>query len=166
MKMSLGVNGACGRMGLRIIDLAYADKDITLTAALESPAHPLLGRDIGEVAGVGSLGLKVTSGLHPDTRLDAVIDFSNADGTMAILPACVALRVPIVVATTGHTPAQRTEIEAAAHETAVLMAPNMSLAVNVLMVLVRKAAELLRDRDFDVEIVERHHRFKKDAPSG
>jgi 4-hydroxy-tetrahydrodipicolinate reductase len=153
-------------MGRRIIDLAYADKEITLAAALDAPTHPLLGRDIGEVVGIGSLGLAVTSELPPSVRLDALIDFSNPEGTMAVLPGCVRHRVPIVVATTGHTAAQRAEIEEAAHETAVLMAPNMSLAVNVLMVLLKKAAELLRDRDFDVEIIERHHRFKKDAPSG
>jgi 4-hydroxy-tetrahydrodipicolinate reductase len=70
------------------------------------------------------------------------------------------------VATTGHTPSQKKEIEEAAHETALLMAPNMSLAVNVLMKLVRQAAEVLRGRGFDVEILERHHRFKKDSPSG
>src|SRR5262249_42149802 len=75
-------------------------------------------------------------------------------------------RIPLVVATTGHTPAQKKEIEAAAHETAILMAPNMSLAVNVLMKLVRQAAEGLRDKDFDVEVLERHHRYKKDSPSG
>ena len=166
MRVALGVNGACGRMGRRIIDLAYADKEITLVAALEAPTHPLLGRDVGEVAGVGSLGLAVSGELPLNARLDALIDFSNPDGTMAILPVCVARRIPIVLASTGHTPAQRAAIEEAAHDTAVLMAPNMSLAVNVLMVLVKKAAELFRGRDFDVEIVERHHRFKKDAPSG
>ena len=74
--------------------------------------------------------------------------------------------VGIVVATTGHTPAQKREIEAAAHHTAVLMAPNMSLAVNVLMKLVRQAGAALKDKDFDVEIIERHHRYKKDSPSG
>jgi 4-hydroxy-tetrahydrodipicolinate reductase len=78
----------------------------------------------------------------------------------------VARRIPIVIATTGHTAGQRAEIEAAAHDTAVLMAPNMSLAVNVLMKLVRQAAEALKGKDFDVEILERHHRFKKDSPSG
>jgi 4-hydroxy-tetrahydrodipicolinate reductase len=78
----------------------------------------------------------------------------------------VERRIPLVVATTGHTPAQRREIEAAAHHTAVLMAPNMSLAVNVLMKLVRQAGAVLRDKDFDVEIIERHHRYKKDSPSG
>jgi 4-hydroxy-tetrahydrodipicolinate reductase len=166
MKLSLGVNGVCGRMGRRIIDLAYADPEITLTAALESSGHPLLGRDVGEVIGVGSLALKVISNLPLETPVDALIDFSSPEGTMAVLPMCVARRIPIVVATTGHTAAQRAEIEEAAHETAVLMAPNMSLAVNVLMALVRKASELLTGRDFDVEIIERHHRFKKDAPSG
>jgi len=166
MKINLGVNGACGRMGQRIIDLAYADKEITLAAALDAPTHPLLGRDVGEVVGVGPLNLKVTSELPAATRLDALIDFSNPEGTMAVLPACVDRRIPVVVATTGHTPAQRAAIEEAAHETAVLMAPNMSLAVNVLMKLVRQAAEALRGKDFDVEIMERHHRFKKDSPSG
>ncbi len=85
---------------------------------------------------------------------------------MAVLPICLEREIPLVVATTGHTSAQREEIEAAAHHTAILMAPNMSLAVNVLMKLVRQAAGVLKDRGFDVEILERHHRFKKDSPSG
>ncbi|HTK75577.1 MAG TPA: 4-hydroxy-tetrahydrodipicolinate reductase [Gemmataceae bacterium] len=166
MKISLGVNGACGRMGLRVIDVAHADKDVNLAAALETPAHPLLGRDAGELAGVGTLGLKVIGELPLNTRLDVLIDFSTPEGTMAVLPVCVARRIPILIATTGHTPQDRVKIAEAAHETAVLHAPNTSLAVNVLMRLVRDAARMLRDRDFDMEIVERHHRFKKDAPSG
>src|SRR5437899_5211959 len=85
---------------------------------------------------------------------------------MAVLRTCTERRIPLVVATTGHTSAQKQEIEAAAHETALLMAPNMSLAVNVLMQLVGQAAATLRGRGFDVEIIERHHRFKKDSPSG
>ncbi len=85
---------------------------------------------------------------------------------MNVLRTCVERRLPLVVATTGHTAAQRAEIEAAAHETALLMAPNMSLSVNVLFELVAQAARLLAGKGFDVEIVEKHHRFKKDAPSG
>src|SRR5439155_550995 len=166
MKVSLGVNGTCGRMGLRVIDVAHADKDVNLAAALEMSSHPLLGRDVGELAGVGTLGLKVASDLPLSTRLDVLIDFTTPEGTMAVLPFCVARRVPILIATTGHTPEQRVKIAEAAHETAVLHAPNTSLAVNVLMRLVRDAARMLRGRDFDIEIVERHHRFKKDAPSG
>ncbi len=165
MKISIGVNGACGRMGRRVIDVAHADPEVTLAAAVDAADHPLSGRDAGEVAGVGPLGLTVTGQL-PDTPLDVLIDFSTPKGTMDVLPACVARRIPVVLATTGHPPEDRVAIAKAALETAILYVPNTSLAVNVLMILVRRAAELLRDRDFDVEIVERHHRFKKDAPSG
>jgi 4-hydroxy-tetrahydrodipicolinate reductase len=95
-----------------------------------------------------------------------MIDFSTPEGTAAVLPVCLRRGVPLVVATTGHTPEQRRAVEEAAHEIAVLMAPNLSLAVSVLFRLVREAARLLAGKDFDVEIVERHHRYKKDAPSG
>jgi 4-hydroxy-tetrahydrodipicolinate reductase len=166
MKTAIGIHGVCGRTGRRIVDLAHADPGITLAAALDSPDHPLQGRDVGEIAGVGALGLKVTGDLPLDTRLDAMLDFSTPSGTMAILPVCVDRRIPLLVATAGHSHEQRAEIAAAAHFIAVLHAPNTSLGVNVLMELVREAAELLRGRDFDIEILERHHRFKKDAPSG
>ncbi len=166
MKTIVAVNGACGRMGQRIVQLAREDKELQLGAALEMAGHPQLGRDIGEVTGTGVFGVRVSNFLPPEQRVDAVIDFSMPDGTMAVLPMCVERKIPIVVATTGHTPAQKRDIEAAAHHTAVLMAPNMSLAVNVLMALCKQAGTLLRGRDFDVEILERHHRFKMDSPSG
>jgi 4-hydroxy-tetrahydrodipicolinate reductase len=166
MKATIGVNGACGRMGQRIIQLAHEDKDLTVGAALEAAGHPRLGVDAGEAAGIGRLGVPVRAVLPLDLALDVLIDFSLPGGTMAVLPLCVQRRIPIVIATTGHSPEQRMEIEAAAHDTAVLMAPNMSLAVNVLMKLVRQAGDVLRDKGFDVEILERHHRFKKDSPSG
>jgi 4-hydroxy-tetrahydrodipicolinate reductase len=166
MKTILGINGAAGRMGQRLVHLAREDAGLTLGAALEAPGHPQQGRDVGEVAGLGPVGVTVRSDLPLGQRLDVLIDFSSPEGTMAVLPLCVGRRIPLVVATTGHTPAQRQEIEAAAHETALLMAPNMSLAVNVLFELVRQAATLLAGKGFDVEVVERHHRFKKDAPSG
>src|SRR5437016_1273780 len=166
MKTHIGINGVCGRMGLRILQLACEDQGLTVAAALDAPEHPWQGRDIGEAAGVGKLDLPVRADLPLETHLDALIDFSTPQGTMTVLPSCVGRRIPLIVATTGHTAAQRQEIEAAAHETALLMAPNMSLAVNVLMKLVEQAAEALRDKGFDVEILERHHRFKKDSPSG
>jgi 4-hydroxy-tetrahydrodipicolinate reductase len=166
MKYVIGVNGACGRMGQRIIALAYEDKDLTLGVALDAPGHPQIGRDIGEVAGVGRVGVPVRADLPLEQRLDVLIDFSMPEGTMTVLPVCVQRRIPLVVATTGFSHGQRKEIEAAAHETAILLAPNMSLAVNVLMKLVGQAAQTLRDKGFDVEITERHHRFKKDSPSG
>jgi 4-hydroxy-tetrahydrodipicolinate reductase len=153
-------------MGQRIVQLAYEDKDLDIGAALDAPGHPQLGRDIGELAGLGTLHVPLQAELPLERRLDVLIDFSLPEGTMAVLPMCTQRRIPLVVATTGHTAAQRQEIEGAAHETAVLMAPNMSLAVNVLMKLVRQAGEVLRGKGFDVEIAERHHRFKKDSPSG
>ncbi|HJT76318.1 MAG TPA: 4-hydroxy-tetrahydrodipicolinate reductase [Gemmataceae bacterium] len=165
MKTTIGINGACGRMGQRLVALAHEDEGLAVGAALEAGGHPQLGRDAGEVAGIGPIGVPVRADL-PGHRLDAVIDFSMPEGTMTVLRQCLERRVPLVVATTGHTPEQRREIEAAAHEIALLMAPNMSLAVNLLMKLVRQAAEALRGKGFDVEILERHHRFKKDSPSG
>jgi 4-hydroxy-tetrahydrodipicolinate reductase len=166
MKTIIGVNGACGRMGQRIVQLAHEDKSLTLGAALEAPGHPQLGRDIGDIVGLGPLGVAVQSSIPIGHRIEAIIDFSLPEGTMAVLPLCLQRQIPLVVATTGHTAAQKAEIEGAAHHTAILMAPNMSLAVNVLFKLVRQAAEVLKGRGFDVEILERHHRFKKDSPSG
>ena len=166
MKTVIGVNGACGRMGQRVIQLAHEDHDLVIGAALENAKHPQIGRDAGEIAGVGHLGVPVTVEVPVDRRLDVMIDFSMPDGTQAALKVCTARRIPLVVATTGHTLEQRREIEAAAHETAVLVAPNMSLAMNVLMKLLAETAEVLKGKDFDVEICERHHRFKKDSPSG
>src|SRR5262249_21862347 len=128
--------------------------------------HTQLGRDIGEVCGIGHLGVPVASSLPVGHVLNAIIDFSMPAGTMVALKMCLERRLPLVIATTGHTPEQRSEIEAAAHQTAILMAPSMSLAVNLLFKLVGQAAAALRDKGFDVEIVERHHRFKKDSPSG
>jgi 4-hydroxy-tetrahydrodipicolinate reductase len=166
MKTILGVNGACGRMGQRIIALAQEDKSLQLGAALDAPGHPGQGRDAGELAGVGALGVAVAAALPINQRLDVLIDFSLPEGTMAVLKTCVERKIPLVVATTGFSAAQKEEIEAAAHHTALLMAPNMSLVVNVLYKLVREAARALKDRGFEAEIIERHHRTKKDSPSG
>jgi 4-hydroxy-tetrahydrodipicolinate reductase len=166
MQTIIGINGAAGRMGQRLVHLAHEDSDLKLASALEAHGHPLLGRDVGEVAGLGPVGVTLRPDVPLDTRLDVLIDFSMPAGTMEVLSICVARRIPLVVATTAHTSAQRQQIEAASHETALLMAPNMSLAVNVLFELVRQAAGLLKGKGFDVEIVEKHHRYKKDAPSG
>jgi 4-hydroxy-tetrahydrodipicolinate reductase len=166
MKITIGVNGACGRMGQRIIQLAHEDKELTIGAALEAPNYLEQGRDIGEITGIGKLSVPVRAVLPPDQKLDALIDFSQPEGTMTVLPWCLRGRIPLVVATTGHNPEQRQEIESAASQIALLMAPNMSLAVNLLIKLVDQAAQALRGKGFDVEILERHHRFKKDAPSG
>ncbi len=166
METIVGINGAAGRMGQRLVALAHEDPELRLGAALEAESSPQLGRDAGEVAGLGKVGVALRADLPADLRLDVLIDFSTPQGTLALLPLCTSRRIPVVVATTGHTPEQRAKIEEAAHDTALLMAPNMSLVVNILFDLVRRTAEMLNGKGYDVEIVERHHRFKKDSPSG
>jgi 4-hydroxy-tetrahydrodipicolinate reductase len=166
MKNRIAIHGAAGRMGQRLVVLGREDANLEIVAALDSPSHPKLGHDIGDICGIGTLGVPLTAKLDADLRVDVLIDFSAPAGTLAILPVCTSRRLPIVVATTGFEPHERAEIEAAAHETAVLWSPNMSLSVNVLFELCRRTATLLKGRDFDVEIIERHHRYKKDAPSG
>src|SRR5262245_50809190 len=166
MKTHIAINGACGRMGQRIVALAREDHELAIVAAVDFAGHPNQGRDAGELAGIGTLGVPVTPELPLSARPDVVIDFSTPEGTMAIVKACEGRKIPIVIATTGHSDAQRRDIESAAHATAVLFSPSMSLAVNLLFKLVQDAATALRGKGFDVEIVERHHRFKKDSPSG
>ena len=166
MKTHIAINGAGGRMGQRLVALAKEDRDLQVVAAIDAPTTPVQGRDAGEVAGVGKTGVPITYDLPMSNKPDCLIDFSAPEGTMTVLPICVARQIPIVVATTGHTAAQKTEIESAAHQTAVLFAPNMSLVVNLLFKLTRLAAEALKGKGFDAEIIERHHRYKKDSPSG
>src|SRR5579859_1585559 len=158
MKTHIGINGACGRMGHRMIALAHEDSTLAVVAALDAAGHPQLGRDAGEVVGIGPLGVKLSSDLPLQTRVDAIIDFSMPEGTMHILKTCVQRRIPLVIATTGHTAEQKREIEEAAHETAILMAPNMSLVVNVLFKLTQTAAQLLKGYGYDVEIVRSEER--------
>ncbi len=166
MKTHIAINGAAGRMGQRLIALASEDPTLRVIAAVDAPTSPAQGRDAGELAGVGKLGVPLTYDLPLSPRPECVIDFSAPEGTMAILPVCTSRQIPLVIATTGHTPEQRQEIEAAAHQTAILFSPNMSLVVNLLFKLVRITAEALAGKGFDAEIVERHHRYKKDSPSG
>jgi 4-hydroxy-tetrahydrodipicolinate reductase len=162
----LAINGAAGRMGQRLVHLAREDSELVVGAALEAPGHPLLGRDVGEVCGLGPIGVPLRAELGLGQKIDVVIDFSTPEGTMQVLQLCLQRRLPLVAATTGHTAAQKREIEEAAHEIALLMAPNLSVAVSALFELVGQAARMLAGKGFDVEIIEKHHRFKKDAPSG
>ncbi len=163
--LCVAVHGACGRMGQRVVHLVSQADDLELTAALEHPAHPAIGRDIGEVCGIGRIGVPVSSEL-PEKKPDVVIDFSLPEASVALAQRCAQRGIPLVVATTGFSDEQRQQVEAAAQRIPLLISPNMSLAVNLLMALVEEAARQLKDADVDVEIIERHHRFKKDAPSG
>jgi 4-hydroxy-tetrahydrodipicolinate reductase len=166
MKTHLAIHGACGRMGQRLVALAAADPALSVVAAVDAPGSPGQGKDAGTLAGLDPIGVPVTPQLPLSARVDAVIDFSAPAGTMVILQTCVDRKLPLVVATTGHEPEQVAEIQAAAHHTAVMYSPNMSLVVNLLFKLTKVAGEALAGKGFDVEIIERHHRHKKDSPSG
>jgi 4-hydroxy-tetrahydrodipicolinate reductase len=162
----VGINGAAGRMGRRIAALAHQDPGLTVGAALEAANSPSMGEDIGELAGVGPIGVAVTQELTD--RVDVLIDFSLPAGLVAAAEICADREIPLVAATTGLTPQQRDAVLAASHKAPIVLAPNMSLAVNLTLKLVGEAARALKSypEGVDVEIIERHHRFKQDAPSG
>lgn len=164
-QIKVGIHGAMGRMGRRLIQLIGEDPSLALAAALEQPGHPGLGQDAGTAAGVATMGVPVSASVPDHDSVDVMIDFSAPRAAMAIGEWCRRRRVPLVVGTTGLEPGQRGELEAAAADIPVLISPNMSRAVNLLMKLVGEAARVLGS-SADVEIIERHHRTKKDAPSG
>jgi 4-hydroxy-tetrahydrodipicolinate reductase len=165
-RIKLGVNGAGGRMGQRIVALAHNDPLLVVAGAYEAAASPHLGKDAGELAGIGKISVPI--GKIVGERVDVVIDFSTPAGAAAIAETCDERQIPLVVATTGLEGKNRESVLSASKATPVLISPSMSLAVNLTMKLVREAARVLRNvpEGVDVEIIERHHRFKEDAPSG
>ena len=165
-RLKLAIHGAAGRMGQRLVALAACDPELELVAALESAAHPRIGTDAGLVAGTGELSIKLDSRLTAPA--DVVIDFSTPEGADEIIRTCVERKTPLVMATTGLAREQQENLRAASRSIPVLWAPSMSLAVNLAMKLTEVAAGALKDHPAgaDVEIIERHHRFKEDAPSG
>lgn len=164
--LNVGVNGAAGRMGQRVVALAVQDHGLKVVAAYEAENSPRLGQDAGELAGIGPIGVLVTS--EVGEAPDVIIDFSVPAGAVRIAGICEARRIPLVVATTGLSAEQKDAVLTASQVAPVLMAPSMSLSVNIAMKLVAEAGRVLRDQPngVDVEIIERHHRYKEDAPSG
>jgi len=164
--MKIAVHGAGGRMGQRVTALASQNPRFKVVAALESANHPALGKDAGLIAGVGEIG--VALGVVGESDADVVIDFSVPDAAVAVTKHCLEYGKPLVIATTGLEADQQDFIRKAAHEIPIVWAPSMSTAVNVTMKLARIAAEALKHlpTGVDVEIIERHHRFKEDSPSG
>ncbi|WCM92908.1 4-hydroxy-tetrahydrodipicolinate reductase [Acidovorax sp. NCPPB 2350] len=162
----VAVAGASGRMGRMLIEAIRAsDGDVVLAGALDVAASPAIGSDATAFLGHAS-GVAITADLREAlARADVLIDFTRPEGTLAHLAVCAELGVKAVVGTTGFTDAQKAEIAAFAQRTAVVMAPNMSVGVNVTLKLLEMAAKALAT-GYDIEIVEAHHRHKVDAPSG
>ena len=161
----IAIAGAGGRMGQALIAATLADPALTLVAATDVPASACLGGDAGAPAG-RQTGIAVTSDVEAAVRAaEVLIDFTRPEGTMAHLAACVASGCAMVIGTTGLSTEQKAAIAAAAARIPVVLAPNMSVGVNVVLDLVEAAARSLGP-GYDIEIVEMHHRHKIDAPSG
>ncbi len=159
------VAGASGRMGQMLIDAVRAADDCVLSGALDIAASPAIGHDAGAYAGQ-ALGVPITADVAAGLQgSHALIDFTRPEGTLQHLRECVKQRVNLVIGTTGFTEAQKAEIADAARHIAIVMAPNMSVGVNVTLKLLEMAAKAL-STGYDIEIIEAHHRHKVDAPSG
>ncbi|MEM8945515.1 MAG: 4-hydroxy-tetrahydrodipicolinate reductase [Planctomycetota bacterium] len=164
--MKVAIHGAAGRMGQRLIALASADPSFEVVAALESATHSALGQDAGTLAGIGEIGVRLA--VVSESAADVVIDFSVPDAAVSVVAHCLEQGKPVVIATTGFDEKQEEFIRSASSKIPIVWAPSMSTAVNLVMKLTEIAGKALKDlpSGVDVEIIERHHRFKEDAPSG
>ena len=163
--IAVAVAGASGRMGQMLIEAVRADSTFALAGALDVASSPSIGHDAGAYAGQ-TTGVAITADVRAGLQHSHVlIDFTRPEGTMAHLQVCCALGVGLVIGTTGFSEAQKAEISEAAKHIPIMMAPNMSVGVNVTLKLLEMAAKALYT-GYDIEIIEAHHRHKVDAPSG
>lgn len=163
--LRVAVAGASGRMGRMLIEALRASDDMVLAGALDVAASPAIGSDATAFLGHAS-GVAITADLRTGLKdADVLIDFTRPEGTLAHLALCCELGVKAVIGTTGFTEPQKAEIAACAQRTAIVMAPNMSVGVNVTLKLLQMAAKAMAT-GYDIEIIEAHHRHKVDAPSG
>ena len=165
MSHRIAIAGASGRMGHMLIDAVRAADDCVLSGALDIATSPTVGQDAGAHAGY-TTGVKIASDLATglaDSQF--LIDFTRPEGTLTHLAHCRKAGIGMVIGTTGFTEAQKAEIADAGRDIAIMMAPNMSVGVNVTLKLLEMAARAL-STGYDIEVIEAHHRHKVDAPSG
>jgi 4-hydroxy-tetrahydrodipicolinate reductase len=163
--IAVAIAGASGRMGQMLVEAVRAASEFALTGALDIASSPAIGQDAGAYAGQ-STGVTITADLHTGLQHSQVlIDFTRPEGTMAHLQVCRALGLGLVIGTTGFSEMQKAEIAEGAKTIPIMMAPNMSVGVNVTLKLLEMAAKAL-STGYDIEIIEAHHRHKVDAPSG
>ena len=166
MPIKLVISGIAGRMGSRIASLALADSVFTVAGALEASGHPALGQDAGAVLGGKSLGVRVSDDAAAALRTgDVLIEFTQPQPTLEHLRLARSAKKSVVIGTTGFSDQERAAIADAAKEIPIVFSPNMSVGVNLLFELAQIAAQRL-GLSYDVEVVEAHHKHKKDAPSG
>ncbi|MGR8941065.1 MAG: 4-hydroxy-tetrahydrodipicolinate reductase [Gammaproteobacteria bacterium] len=162
----IAVAGVSGRMGTCLVKAADAAAHAEFAAAVSRPGSLAVGKDAGELAGLGTIGVHVADDLSAVLdQFDVLIDFTRPDTSMTLIEQCRAAGKKIVIGTTGYTPAQKRMIEQAAENIAIVLSPNMSVGVNLSLKLLEMTARVMGD-DCDIEIIEAHHRHKVDAPSG
>lgn len=162
----VAIVGAAGRMGQALVRCSKLMSGIQLVATVDHQACPLMGKDAGLIAGVGEIGVKITSDLAAAVKAaDVLIDFSFHENVPVTVKLAVEQKKAVVIGTTGLNPEERAVVDRSIKLIPIVSAPNMSLGVNLLFALVEKAGKAL-GLDYDVEITEAHHRYKKDAPSG
>ena len=160
------VAGASGRMGKRIISMIHQSNEIELAGAFERPDHPSVKEDAGQIAGLGQLGVKISSSIEEVIgQGEVLIDFTAPQVTLENIRAVFSRGLAMVVGTTGITGDMLKEVETLGRKIRCVLAPNMSVGVNVMFKIAEEMAQIL-GRDYDMEILEVHHRLKKDAPSG
>ena len=160
------VTGAAGRMGSRLVSLVKDSAFLTLAGAVESKGHHALGEDSGEVAGCGRTGVPIVEDLSSlMERGEVVVDFTTPPATLGHLRIVAQHRRGIVVGTTGFSPAELEELRSVSKQIPCVFSPNMSVGVNVIYKVIAEMAKTLGE-DYDIEVIEAHHRLKKDAPSG
>ncbi len=166
MAVRVGVCGAAGRMGKTILEVCNDNEAVEVTAAIEYSGSPMLGLDAGEVAGIGKLNVNITDDIQSVAdQVDVMIDFTLATSVSANIQKCVLAKCKMVIGTTGLTQSDHDLIKNASNKIAIVFAPNMSIGVNLCFKLLEIAAKVIGE-DTDIEIIEAHHRHKKDAPSG
>jgi 4-hydroxy-tetrahydrodipicolinate reductase len=165
MQHAICIAGASGRMGRMLIEAVHHADDSRLAGALDVPDSPGIGLDANGFLGLAS-GVTITSDIrHALKGCDVLIDFTRPEGTMAHVALCREMGVKMVIGTTGFSDAQKATIDAASQDIAIMMAPNMSVGVNVTLKLLEMAAKAMSE-GYDIEVIEAHHRHKVDAPSG
>lgn len=164
--MKIAVMGVAGRMGQELVRAVSETEGCTIAGAVERPDSPLVGADVGTVAGIGTMGIVISADpLQVIAKAEGILDFTTPKATVEFAALAANARIVHVIGTTGLSAADEAKIAAAARHAPIVKAGNMSLGVNLLAAITRRVAEIL-DEDYDVEIVEMHHRGKVDAPSG
>ena len=160
------VCGGCGKMASSAAKMIYQDKSLILSHIVEAPGHTAIGKDWGRYIGIGEAQVPISDDLSAVlSKGDVVVDFTNPEATMNHLSICSKQHKAMIIGTTGLSEDQQEQIEISSHKIPIVFSPNMSTGVNVLFELVRQVSSVLDDQ-YDIEIIETHHRYKKDAPSG